>query len=157
MTLFFANILLALIWAAMTGAISMSNLVIGSIIGYLVLLILRPILGPSAYFYKLPQTLRFIVYFFKEMLVSSLRVGYDVITPTHYNKPGIVAIPLDAKTDIEITLLANLISLTPGTLSLDLSPDRSILYIHAMFAADPDRLRSDIKGHLEKRLLELMR
>ncbi|HMP74121.1 MAG TPA: Na+/H+ antiporter subunit E [Kiritimatiellia bacterium] len=157
MKLFFANILLALVWASMTGEMSLANLLVGAVIGYLVLLILRPILGPSDYFRKLPQTIVFTGYFIREMLLSSLRVGYDVITPTHYSKPGIIAIPLDARTDIEITLLANLISLTPGTLSLDLSPDRSKLYIHAMFAADPDRLRADIKATLEKPLLDLMR
>lgn len=48
-------------------------------------------------------------------------------------KPGVIALPLSARTEMEITLVANLISLTPGTLSLDVSDDRKVLYIHAMF------------------------
>ena len=72
-------------------------------------------------------------------------------------KPGIVAIPLDAKTDLEITFLANLITLTPGTLSLDCSEDRKTLYIHSMYIDDLEKFRAEIKNTLEKRLLEVMR
>jgi multicomponent Na+:H+ antiporter subunit E len=53
--------------------------------------------------------------------------------------------------------VANLISLTPGTLSIDLSEDRSILYVHVMFLDDPDRFRQSIKNGVERRVLEVMR
>jgi multicomponent Na+:H+ antiporter subunit E len=86
-----------------------------------------------------------------------LRVAFDVITPSQYMRPGVVAIPLTAKTDNEITMLANLISLTPGTLSLDVSDDRSVLYIHAMYVDDPDELRHEIKAGFERRVLEVLR
>ena len=72
-------------------------------------------------------------------------------------RPGVIGIPLDAETDLEITMLANVISLTPGTLSLDVSEDRKTLYIHAMYVENPDDLRTEIKDGLEKRLLELLR
>jgi multicomponent Na+:H+ antiporter subunit E len=157
MMMLFSNLLLALTWAAMTGWFSLANLAVGFAFGHLSLLILKPLLGDSAYYSKFPRTVAFIAYFLREMLKSSLRVAWDVITPTHYNRPGILAIPLSAKTDVEITLLANLISLTPGTLSLDVSPDQRTLYIHAMFAEDPEAIRRDIKDGLERRLLELIR
>ena len=66
-------------------------------------------------------------------------------------------LPLDARTDAEIMLVANLISLTPGTLSLDLSEDRKLLYIHVMFLDDIEQTRRQIKEGLEKRVLEVMR
>ena len=72
-------------------------------------------------------------------------------------RPGIIAVPLDAKTDVEITLLANLVSLTPGTISLDVSDDRSVLYVHAMFVEDPQRLCQEIKSGFERRILDLLR
>ncbi|NNJ70240.1 MAG: Na+/H+ antiporter subunit E, partial [Kiritimatiellales bacterium] len=71
--------------------------------------------------------------------------------------PGVIGIPLDAETDLEITMLANIISLTPGTLSLDVSEDRKTLYIHAMYVINPEDLRNEIKDGLERRLLELLR
>ncbi|MCS6772237.1 MAG: Na+/H+ antiporter subunit E [Kiritimatiellae bacterium] len=153
----FSNFLLAMTWAAMTSAFTLPNLVVGFAVGYLALLALKPMLGDSAYYAKFPKTIWFVLYFLKEVIKSSLRVAWDVVTPTHYNRPGIVAIPMNAKTDLEIMLLANLISLTPGTLSLDVSPDRKTLYIHAMFAERPDEIRREIRDGLEKRLLELLR
>jgi multicomponent Na+:H+ antiporter subunit E len=76
-----------------------------------------------------------------------------------YVCPGVVAIPLDARTDAEITLLANLITLTPGSVSLDLSEDRRVLYVHAMYidGGDVEAYRRSIKEGLERRVLELLR
>jgi multicomponent Na+:H+ antiporter subunit E len=98
-----------------------------------------------------------ITYFGKELLISNLKVLWDVITPQHISRPGIIALPLDARTDAEIMLVANLISLTPGTLSLDLSEDRRSLYIHVMFLDDIEQTRRQIKQGLERRVLEVMR
>lgn len=96
-------------------------------------------------------------FFLWELVISSLRVAWDVVTPRAYRAPGIVAVPLDAKTDGEIALVANLITLTPGSLSIDVSPDRSTLYVHSMFAEDPEALRESIKSGFERRVLELLR
>ena len=68
-----------------------------------------------------------------------------------------VGVPLDATTDAEIALLANLVTLTPGTLSLDVSADRRVLYVHGMFVDDPDELRRAVKQGFERRVLELLR
>ncbi|MGA1529284.1 MAG: Na+/H+ antiporter subunit E [Kiritimatiellia bacterium] len=154
--MFLYNILLALLWAMMTGGISLINLLVGFFVGYLILGSIHGSSGTSSYFTKVPQTIRFILYFILELLISSVRVAYDVVTPTYYMKPGIIAIPMDAKTDIEITMLANLITLTPGTLSLDVSFDRKTLYIHSMFVSDPEKVRRETKD-MERRLLAVMR
>ena len=157
MTYFFFNIFLALVWALASGRISLLSLTIGFVFGYAVLWVSQPILGSSRYFRRLPVAIRFAGYFLWQLLLSNLRVAYDVVTPHLYMRPGIVAVPLDARTDQEITLLANLITLTPGTLSLDVSEDRSTLYVHAMFVDSPDSVRDSIKNGFERRLLELIR
>jgi len=72
-------------------------------------------------------------------------------------RPGILAVPLDAQSDAEITLLANLLTLTPGTLSLDVSPDRRFLYVHIMYITDADATRRRIKDGFERRVLEVLR
>jgi multicomponent Na+:H+ antiporter subunit E len=126
-------------------------------VGYGLLWLARPMLGPTGYFEKLPRTAMFAVYLVWQLMKSNLRVAWDVLTPRAYRKPGIVGIPLEARTDAEITLLANLITLTPGTLSLDVSDDRGTLYVHAMFVDDPEALRREIKDGFERRVLELLR
>ena len=81
------------------------------------------------------------------------------IAAESYVCPGVVAIPLDARTDVEIALLANLITLTPGSVSLDLSEDRRVLYVHAMYidGGDVEAYRRSVKEGLERRVLELLR
>ena len=72
-------------------------------------------------------------------------------------RPGVVAIPLEAKSDAEITLLANLITLTPGSVSLDVSSDRRFLYLYAMYVDDLEQYRADVKASFERRVLEVLR
>jgi len=84
-------------------------------------------------------------------------VARDVVTPQHTARPGIIALPLDARSDFEISTLASVISLTPGTLSLDVSSDRATLYVHCMFVDDPDEMKRSIKNGLERKLLEVLR
>lgn len=111
------------------------------------------------HFVKVPQALNLLIFYIKSLFVSSFRVAYDIITPKDHMNPGILALPLEAKTDIEITLLANFITLTPGTLSLDLSEDRTILYVHDLFIDDDDleRATRTLKNDFETRLLNLTR
>jgi multicomponent Na+:H+ antiporter subunit E len=158
MELFIYNILISMLWALLTGNVSIGNLTIGFLLGYFALTLLHPATGTKAsYFQKTMQFVRFALFFIKELVVSSYRVAKDVIKPLPLMRPGIIGIPLDAETDLEITMLANLITLTPGTLSLDVSPDRKTLYIHAMYLVDADDLRQEIKEGMERRLLELLR
>ena len=100
-----------------------------------------------------------VLFYLKELLVASLRVAYDVLTPKDHMAPAIVAVPLDAETDLEITLLANFITLTPGTLSIDVSKDRKTLYVHEVYvrSGDVDRVKRQIKGGFEKKILKITR
>ena len=157
MNLFLLNIFLSIGFSAVLGQFNLSGFLAGFIVGYAALWLTKPLYGPTRYFERLPKVIGLIIFFAKELLVSNLRVLWDVITPKHISRPGIIGIPLDARTDTEIMLVANLISLTPGTLSLDLSEDRRVLYIHVMFLDNIDETRQQIKQGLERRVLEVMR
>jgi multicomponent Na+:H+ antiporter subunit E len=157
MTFLMWNILLALSWAGLTEEVTAMNLSIGFVMGFVILFLVRGLLRPTRYFLKVKQIFNLGAVFAWELLLANLRIAYEVITPTHYMKPGVVAIPLDVTTDAEITLLANLITLTPGTLSLDVSQDRRVLYIHAMYVEDVEELRRSIKDGFEKRVMEVLR
>ena len=104
-----------------------------------------------------PKAILFAVFIIRELVLSTLRVAWEVVTPSKKRRQGIIAVPLDVRTDLEIALLANLITFTPGTLSLDVSTDRSVLYVHTMFFEDADQLRRDIKDGFEKRVIDLVR
>ena len=96
------------------------------------------------------------VYLVVELIVSSIKVAWDVITPRHRAKPGILAVPLDVRSDAAVTVLANLVSLTPGSLSLDVSEDRSTLFVHVMFIENLESVRAEIKEKIERRVKEAL-
>jgi multicomponent Na+:H+ antiporter subunit E len=157
MPLLMLNIFFAAVFTLLLGSGSIGVFLAGFVLGYVVLWVSSPLYPDTRYFKKLPKTLNLAAFFFTELVISSLQVAWDVITPGHINRPGIIGVPLTARTDLEIFLVANLLSLTPGTLSVDLSEDKKILFVHVMFLEDIDKTRSDIKNGLERRILEVMR
>ncbi len=152
---FLSNILLTFIWVSITGDFQFSNYVFGFLLSFAILFIITR--GNAKYFKVIPKLIFFIFFFLFELIKANLQVAFDVITPKFYMKPGIVKVPLDAETNLEITLLANLITLTPGTLSLDVSDDRKVLYVHAMYINDREKFIKSIKNGFERRLLEILR
>lgn len=117
--------------------------------------ILRALFRLVWQFRKLPQVLSFTVFFLSELLRANLRVAWAVINPRPVRQCAIVAIPLDCTRDIEILLLSSLITLTPGTLSVDVAPDRKTLYVHAMLVADAEGFIQEVKTTFERRVREL--
>jgi multicomponent Na+:H+ antiporter subunit E len=153
--LFLINLLLALAWIALTGQFTPVNLAVGFVLGYGALWLLYRPTGSNSYFRKARLVLAFIPFFSWELIKANVRVAYEVVTPHHTMNPGVVAVPLDATSDAEISLLANLITLTPGTLSLDVAADRKTLYVHAMFVGDAESFRRQIKEGFERRVMEI--
>lgn len=151
------NLLLGLAWVLLSGDFSGLNLLVGMVFGYIALVLIEPqVEALKGYPLRVPRIIGFIGFFMKELVQANLRVAFDILTPPWYMQPGVIALPLAARTEMEITMVANLISLTPGTLSLDVSDDRRVLYIHAMFLDDEDELRRSLK-EMEHRALELFR
>ncbi len=153
--LFLLNIVLAFLWAALTADFRAENIAIGFIFSFGILALTSKVWGSKPYAKKSWLLIKFIAFIFWEILVSNFRVASDVLRLQLKNRPGVIAIPLDAKTDIEITLIANLISLTPGTLTLDVSTDKSLLFIHTMFTDDIQGQRDALKADIEKRILRI--
>ncbi len=157
MKIFLFHIILALVWTAVTATFSFENLIIGLILGYIVLLVVGPAIDQSGYTRRVYKAITLFLFFIKELFVSSIRVAKDVMRPGFHMKSGVVAIPLDVTGNLEITLLANMISLTPGTLSLEVSDDRKFLYIHAMYIDEGvDQVRHNIKEGMEQHIMEVM-
>ena len=150
MNTFSLNLILAVAWMAFEGSFTMVSLLTGFVIGYGALWMIQPLIGQTGYFGRVLAWIRLIVMFFYELLLSSFQVAFDVLTPTHRAKPAILEVPLDVKSDAGLLLVTNLISLTPGTLSLDVSEDKKTLLVHVMFADDPDAIRDTLKNGMER-------
>jgi len=155
MSNFASNLILAALWALFFGGFTWLTILSGLAVGYGVLWLLQPLTGmKSRYFRRVWYWIKLIVMFHYELVVSSIDVLWDVLTPTHRARPAIIDVPLDVKTDAGILLVTNLISLTPGTLSLDVSADRKTLKVHAMFADDPAAVSHQLKSGMEKWVID---
>ena len=155
MNSFAVNLIFAVAWATFFGEFTLLSLTSGLVLGYFTLWLLQPLTGgPSGYFIRVWYWIKLIVMFHYELLVSSLAVLWDIITPTHRSRPAIIEMPLDVESDAGILLVTNLISLTPGTLSIDVSEDRKTLSLHAMFADDPDAVCRQLKAGMEKWVID---
>ncbi len=149
------NLILAFAWAAMTGNFGIDSLALGAVLGFFALWLSAPLTGVDRmYFIRSYRVVRLAAFFLWELLLSSVRVAWDVIRPFPQNRPAIVEMPLSVQSDLEILLVTNLISLTPGTLSVDVTPDRKTLLVHAMFADDPDALVAELKNGMERMVAE---
>ena len=154
---FLMNLLLSFIWVALTGSLYYSNFLFGFMIGYFILWIMNRQEADQRYFNKVPKTIGFLFYFLYKMIAANVQVAYDVVTPKYFFKPGIIRYPLEVATDIEINLLSTIISMTPGTLILDISEDKKFLFIHVMYLKDKEHFITQMKKGFEHRLLEILR
>lgn len=151
------TLILALGWAAATGNFSLFNLVFGAVVGGFCLFLVRGQIGGRRFWSKAIRILSLAWLFLQELTMSAIRVGLLVLQPRLDLKPALVAYPLTATSDVEITLLANLITLTPGTLSVDVSADRQFLLIHAIDVKERDALITQIREGLETKVMEAFR
>ena len=159
MSLALLALILALGWTAATGSLSLPNLLLGAVIGAIGLYVVRqhvsqPTLGP-----RIRRLVALAWLFLTELFISALRVARLVLRPDmdkHLN-PVVIAFPLSLTSDAEITLLANMITLTPGTLSVDVSPDGQRLYIHALNVTDRDAFIAEIRDGFETKVREALR
>lgn len=154
------NLLAALLWAAATGRASLGNYTLGFLLAYLALNLARiwvPGKDLNDYVRRTRGALRLVLFFLWELVLSNLKVAKDVLKLRPSYQPAIIAYPMQARGDLEVTLLAILVILTPGTLTMDVDEDAHVMYIHAMDAPDPEAFRKSIADGFEARLLEVIR
>ncbi|KJF69548.1 MULTISPECIES: Na+/H+ antiporter subunit E [Rhizobium] len=160
MSLYVVQFLFVAVWLAVTGSVTLANILFGFIVSLLALGLIRHQIsggggGKGGGRRLRPvRVLSLLLLFFKELALSAWKVAVMVTRPKLNVQPGIFAYPLAVATDFEITLLANLITLTPGTLSVDISEDRKTLYVHAIDCSDIEAAKNDIRNGFEKKIME---
>ncbi|EHJ99265.1 MULTISPECIES: Na+/H+ antiporter subunit E [Rhizobium/Agrobacterium group] len=143
------------VWLAVSGSVTPANILFGLIVSALALGLIRHQIPKGGRHRLRPvRVLSLLMLFFKELALSAWKVAVMVTRPKLDVQPGIFAYPLRLTTDFEITLLANLITLTPGTLSVDVSEDKTTLYVHAIDCSNIEAAKNDIRNGFEKKIME---
>ncbi|OEF96323.1 Na+/H+ antiporter subunit E [Desulfuribacillus alkaliarsenatis] len=149
------NIVLAVIWMLLVQSYTFVDFVIGYFIGVLLLWFLQRFLSAKFYFHRVIAMLKLFLLFCRELTLSNIDIARTVLIPRLDICPGIVAFPTRLRCDWQITLLAALISLTPGTLSMAFSDDGRTIYIHSIHVPDKDEKIREIKETFEKAIMEV--
>ncbi len=149
-------VLLTALWAGLFATTDWRSLAFGAFIAWLILegttrLFVDPKAPAEPKVVPRPLGLLLLsVAFVRELFLSAFAVTKEAWRPTLAIAPGIIAVPITVESDLEVTVLASLISLTPGTLSMEVTPDRKTLFVHALTVeGDGEALRRSIRDRLE--------
>lgn len=155
--MFRLNLLLTIAWMALIGEFTFDSFVEGLVITFFVVGLTNYYARNQqrGYFGQFWRTLRVTLAFLRAVIIASFRVAFIVVTPRLNIRPAVVAVPLDLERDDQITIFANMITLTPGTLSLDVSADKKTLYVHTIDMDDVEAFRAELKNGFEAQVLEL--
>lgn len=149
------NILVGLVWFALQPATSPGSFILGFSVGFVLLALVNRPYGRRSF-----AVLAFVLFLVAAIVKSSIQVAAIILRPKLKLQQGIVAIPLTASSDFEIATLATAITLTPGTLSVDVgyaADGQRVLYVHNLVVDDPDAMRREIKEEFERRILRMTR
>ncbi|RIO94983.1 Na+/H+ antiporter subunit E [Staphylococcus haemolyticus] len=149
------NFILAFIWIFLSGSYTLNNLLLGFILGLGLVYLFSRILPGRFYLIKVYNILKLAVVFFVELLKANIDVLKIVLQPKLKNEPGFFVYHTDLKTDWQIVLLSNLITLTPGTVVLGISDDRRKIYIHSIDFSTKEEEIEGIKSSLERVVREV--
>ncbi|MFC4323463.1 Na+/H+ antiporter subunit E [Litchfieldia salsa] len=151
------NIFLAFIWMFLGNSFTVGSLFGGYLIGLLMIFMMRRFFPQRFYLSNVIAVIKLLFIFIKELILSNIEILKIILKPKLDIRPGIFALPTELEKDWEITTLANLITLTPGTLVLEISDDRKTLYIHAMDLKNVQESIDSIKNTFEKAIKEVSR
>lgn len=152
----FLTLLLAIVWTLLQNEVSAGMVVFGIILGVIIPLMTSIWWPDTPKGFRLFKMVRYSFVVIWDILVANVQVAWIVITvPNSKLRPAWIVVPLELRQPEAITVLAGTITLTPGTVSADLSDEGHSLLVHVLHTDDPDSVREDIKSRYERRLLEI--
>jgi len=151
------NIFIAFTWMFLGANYTFASFFGGYLVGLFIIFMMRRFFPRRFYLINVFAAIKLLLIFIRELILSNIAILKVILKPKLDIKPGIFALPTELTKDWEITVLANLITLTPGTLVIDISDDNKLLYIHAMDLDNVEQAIHDIKNSFEKAIMEVGR
>lgn len=151
------NIFLALVWAFLHTSFTAVTFAIGYLIGAVIIFVLSWISGKQQfYLHRVFIGIKLFLIFIRELFVASMQVLYQVLQPKLKIRPGIIKMDIYIDTPLQITILTNMITLTPGTMTVEVAADNSAIFIHNLDIRDADAVCANIEKKFEKNIWEML-
>jgi multicomponent Na+:H+ antiporter subunit E len=136
---------LTVVWMALWESASVGTVLAGLAVGGTVLWIIPSYQTGERFAFRPIRVLRLTVYFARELVVATALVAWEVVTPQNRINQGIVQIPMLGESKGLVTIIANMISLTPGTLTIEVREDPMTLYVHVLHLRTVEEVRQDVR------------
>lgn len=154
----FLTILLAVVWTLLQNSVSAGMVVFGVILGVVIPALTSAWWPDRPSGFRVGKMISYSLLVLWDIMVANVEVAWIVLTrPNSKLRPKWVVVPLELRQPEAITVLAGTVTLTPGTVSADLSSEGHSLLVHALDAEDADAVRDEIKNRYERRLLEIFK
>ncbi|OAX49248.1 Na+/H+ antiporter subunit E [Paenibacillus sp. AD87] len=151
------NLIIAFVWMFLNNAWNGVGFLTGYLLGLLLIGSMRRFFPQRFYIVRIWAIIKLIALLFKELVRASIEVIRQIVKPKLDIRPGIFTYQTQLSSDWEVTLLCLLISLTPGSLPLEISGNQRKLFIHALDIKDEQKMSDDIKNTFEKAIMEVTR
>lgn len=149
------NFILAFTWMFILNTFNASSFIIGWLLGLLLIVMMRRFFPGPLYIRRIWAIIKLVMLFMKELWLANVQVFMLIIKPKLDIQPAIFRYPTRLTNDWEITLLSSLITLTPGTVVMNVSEDKKTLYVHTLHVDDIEEAVSSIRDSFEKAILEV--
>ncbi|SIS39962.1 Na+/H+ antiporter subunit E [Neptunomonas antarctica] len=151
------SVILFIAWLLLNNTVAPGHLVLGAFLAIAIPLLTSGMQDPQPGFRKPIATIRYVLMVIFDIIVANFEVAVLVIGPAKKLQPAFVAIPLDIEHELPITILASTVSLTPGTVSAEISEDKKWLYVHVLNLTNEEELIALIKHRYERPLKEIFK
>jgi multicomponent K+:H+ antiporter subunit E len=149
------SLLLLIVWLLLNNTVAPGHLVLGAFLAIAIPLLTSGMQDPQPSFRKPLSSIRYVFMVIGDIIVANFEVALLVIGPSRKLNPAFVAVPIEIKHELPITILASTVSLTPGTVSAEISEDKQWLYVHVLNLTNKDELITSIKQRYERPLMEI--
>ncbi len=154
---FLLNLGCGFVWLFLAQKVSLSSFFTGLLFGYVIIVLFRPVLHAEEYVRRIWGAILFAFVFLREFIVSNLTIAAAVLSFRRSFQPAFLNYPIGHLTDLEVLMLSQCITLTPGTTSTKVTDDGQTLVVHAFDAKDPEAVVSGIRNTLERGILRFSR
>ncbi|SDC29542.1 Na+/H+ antiporter subunit E [Shouchella lonarensis] len=151
------NFTIAFLWILFQNSLTMADFIVGYAIGMVVVLVLVHFQDGYFYMHRVWSLIKLMGVFLRELTLANIDVMKILLRKNMNISPGIIAVPTELKTNSEKALFALLMTLTPGTLSIEFSKDGTQIFIHALQAENPEDVVAQVKRTFEASILEVTR
>lgn len=151
------SLLLFAVWLLLNNTVAPGHIVLATFLAIVIPLITSGMQDSQPSFHKPLVTLRYVVMVIGDIIVANFEVAALVIGPNKKLNPAFIAVPIEIEHELPITILASTVSLTPGTVSAEISEDKQWLYVHVLHMTDKDELIALIKQRYERPLREIFK